>query len=44
MDMDVLLDPSEGWPCTSLVLFLDRLSDFETPKVLESRYVRRENF
>lgn len=39
LDIDGLFVPSARWPCANLVLFLDRLSDLETLKVLESREV-----
>ena len=39
LDIDGLLVPSARWPCANLVLFLDRLADLETLKVLESREV-----
>ena len=34
LDMDGLIVPSARWACANLVLFLDRLSDLETLKVL----------
>lgn len=37
LDMDGLIVPSARWPCANLVLFLDRLADLETLKVLETR-------
>ena len=39
LDIDGLLVPSARWPCTNLILFLDRLSDLATLEVLESREV-----
>jgi RES domain-containing protein len=37
LDMDGLIVPSARWRCLNLVLFLDRLSDLETLKVIETR-------
>ena len=39
LDIEGLIVPSARWPCTNLVLFLDRLSDFESLAVLDSRDV-----
>ena len=39
LDMDGLIVPNARWPCTNLVLFLDRLPDLEMLKVLETSAV-----
>ncbi|MFQ5774977.1 MAG: RES family NAD+ phosphorylase [Kiloniellaceae bacterium] len=39
LDMDGLIVPSARWPCTNLVLFLDRSPHLETLKVLDTREV-----
>jgi RES domain-containing protein len=37
LDMDGLIVPSARWSCANLVLFLDRLSELEMLKVIETR-------
>ncbi len=39
LDMDGLIVPSARWPCTNLVLFLDRLGDLETLTLVEQHDV-----
>lgn len=47
LDMEGLVVPSVRWPCTNLVLFLDRLSDRDSLKIMETRDINwpawREN-
>ncbi len=39
LDMDGLIVPSARWPCTNLVLFLDRMPDASLPTLADSRDV-----